>query len=435
MADTLPDDPMDDTPAEPGSRFNPVLLSDSPPKRKAKRRSILESRSRSAVMGESDALPTDVAMDDATPTAPGSRFNPYLLPDSPPKRKAKRILASRDTMAAVSTRIGELEAAIPIPVLNTTNLPSTSRASTSRASTSRASTSQASTSRASPSQSRPRHAILALEASLRENRTARTVAETRSAARLRTMGPATDIPRGDQDVRLDAARTLDAAHAGRREEAYLTRGVGMMIAVGSWRPQRATKLRPEDLWKNGVGPAEQDAIEDHHSVSDTLTTPSAASSFLDTMQRLGRHSYKNVVDLDQDDNCAASRVADLGVYFSVDGQTRTEEISNVRHKKRRVGPSDLKDPLAEWIPGRDDDFTEDAAREPERIVVNLESVLGKRKQYASTTDPMSLFRPMKAFFLDELLRHEGLGDDLQDPRRAAWRRISGHHCTLFGCVG
>ncbi|KAJ7830690.1 hypothetical protein B0H13DRAFT_2371831 [Mycena leptocephala] len=32
--------------------------------------------------------------------------------------------------------------------------------------------------------------------------------------------------------------------------------------------------------------------------------------------------------------------------------------------------------------------------------------------------PMALFRPMKGFFLDELLRHEGLGDDLENPRCA-----------------
>lgn len=31
---------------------------------------------------------------------------------------------------------------------------------------------------------------------------------------------------------------------------------------------------------------------------------------------------------------------------------------------------------------------------------------------------MSLFRPMKAFFVDELLRHEGLGDDQRLPHCA-----------------
>ncbi|KAJ7874124.1 hypothetical protein B0H13DRAFT_1894675 [Mycena leptocephala] len=46
------------------------------------------------------------------------------------------------------------------------------------------------------------------------------------------------------------------------------------------------------------------------------------------------------------------------------------------------------------------------------------TVLGKRKEYASTVDPMSIFRPMKAFFLDELLRHEGLGDDQHLPHCA-----------------
>ncbi|KAJ7788061.1 hypothetical protein B0H13DRAFT_1936652 [Mycena leptocephala] len=74
----------------------------------------------------------------------------------------------------------------------------------------------------------------------------------------------------------------------------------------------------------------------------------------------------------------------------------------------------LKDVWAEWVPMPDGDFGEDA---PE-TVVNPSTVLGKRKEYASTVDPMSLFRPMKAFFVDELLRHEGLGDDQHLPHCA-----------------
>ncbi|KAJ7642650.1 hypothetical protein DFH06DRAFT_1137198 [Mycena polygramma] len=139
------------------------------------------------------------------------------------------------------------------------------------------------------------------------------------------------------------------------------------------------------------------------------------------MARGGRQPYKNVVDLDQDDD-GPIQIADRGIYFSTDARRITEELVNVRHKKRRVGPSDLTDSLAEWIPGCDEGFTEAAAREAPEIVVDLATVLGKRKTYASTTDPMSLFRPVKAFFLDELLRHEGLGDDFGDPKCA--------HCEM-----
>ncbi|KAJ6465540.1 hypothetical protein C8R47DRAFT_1235772 [Mycena vitilis] len=150
----------------------------------------------------------------------------------------------------------------------------------------------------------------------------------------------------------------------------------------------------------------------------------------------GRHAYKNVIDLDQEDD-AAIHIGDRGVYFSTDARRVTEELLNVRHKKRRVGPSDLNDPLAVWIPGSDEGFTEAAAREAPEIVVDLATVLGKRKQYASTTDPMSLFRPVKAFFLDELLRHEGLGDDLDHPACAhcgmTWDEDILDSCRLFKC--
>ncbi|KAF7293092.1 CxC2 domain-containing protein [Mycena indigotica] len=39
----------------------------------------------------------------------------------------------------------------------------------------------------------------------------------------------------------------------------------------------------------------------------------------------------------------------------------------------------------------------------------------KRKQYVSSSNPMSQWRPMKGLFLDEILRHEGLGNDLGNP--------------------
>jgi hypothetical protein len=98
------------------------------------------------------------------------------------------------------------------------------------------------------------------------------------------------------------------------------------------------------------------------------------------MHRVGRHAHKNVVDLGEDDNCDSRQIADRGVYFSSDGQRRREELLNVRHKKRRLGPSALKDVWAEWVPMPDGDFGEDA---PE-TVVNPSTVLGKRKEYAST---------------------------------------------------
>ncbi|KAJ7178324.1 hypothetical protein C8R43DRAFT_871505 [Mycena crocata] len=48
----------------------------------------------------------------------------------------------------------------------------------------------------------------------------------------------------------------------------------------------------------------------------------------------------------------------------------------------------------------------------------VDSQSRKRKDYASSDDPASLWRPLKGMFLDEVLRHDGLGDDMHDPRCA-----------------
>lgn len=102
------------------------------------------------------------------------------------------------------------------------------------------------------------------------------------------------------------------------------------------------------------------------------------------MSRIGRHTYKNIIDLGEADEYNSNDVADRGIYFSLDGQRRTEELHNVRYKKRRLEPSALKDVWAEWIPVPDNDFTEDTALCPPEIVAHSTTILGKRKEYAST---------------------------------------------------
>ncbi|KAJ7152741.1 hypothetical protein C8R43DRAFT_1127191 [Mycena crocata] len=113
-------------------------------------------------------------------------------------------------------------------------------------------------------------------------------------------------------------------------------------------------------------------------------------------------------------------VADRGIFFSSDGRRRKEELLNVAHKKRRLEPEELNDSLGHWIPVGEDGFAPGELPDPAPDVneTDAATVLGKRKEYASTHDPMSLWRPLKGFFLDEILRHEGLGDELQDPRCA-----------------
>lgn len=102
---------------------------------------------------------------------------------------------------------------------------------------------------------------------------------------------------------------------------------------------------------------------------------------------LGRPSKNGLfrVDFDHDNGDKEDTTADHAVYFSQDGQRRREELLNVSHKKRRLNPSKLSDALGEWIPTPDQEFTEENALEPPpEIVVDLASVLGKRKEYVST---------------------------------------------------
>ncbi|KAJ7457546.1 hypothetical protein B0H11DRAFT_1738205 [Mycena galericulata] len=132
------------------------------------------------------------------------------------------------------------------------------------------------------------------------------------------------------------------------------------------------------------------------------------------MSHPGRPRRKDVVDIDQGDPAGGDSefAADCAIYFSSDGRRRQEELLNIGHKKRRVQPTELDDTFAQWIPVPDDGIgAEDAV--PESATAP-----GKRKEYVSTRDPMSLWRPLKGFFLDELNRHESLGDDLSDPRCA-----------------
>lgn len=95
---------------------------------------------------------------------------------------------------------------------------------------------------------------------------------------------------------------------------------------------------------------------------------------------------KNVVDLGEDDTLFGEFTADRGIYISLDGQRRQEELLNVGHKKRRLEPSQLNDSLAVWIPVPDNGSYEEEGTNGDEGSVDVPSapVLGKRKTYAST---------------------------------------------------
>jgi hypothetical protein len=108
----------------------------------------------------------------------------------------------------------------------------------------------------------------------------------------------------------------------------------------------------------------------------------------------GGRPRRDAIDIDfmaeDDEPNPVELVADHGIYFSADGRRRDEELHNISHKKRRVKPSELKDSFAEWIPVPDEDYVggEPVAEMPEETVAD--SVLGKRKFYASSVSQSPL---------------------------------------------
>ncbi|CAK5273727.1 unnamed protein product [Mycena citricolor] len=125
--------------------------------------------------------------------------------------------------------------------------------------------------------------------------------------------------------------------------------------------------------------------------------------------------------------------ADTAVYISSRTGEQRSEVVNISRKRKRVEePHNLhQDPARQsWIPDQPDyahddsvesfndtglDAVDDAETDvEEEEETNTETQKTGRKIYKSTSDPMSLWRPRMSFFLDELLRHEGLADSLDN---------------------
>ncbi|KAJ6589802.1 hypothetical protein B0H10DRAFT_1961237 [Mycena sp. CBHHK59/15] len=74
-------------------------------------------------------------------------------------------------------------------------------------------------------------------------------------------------------------------------------------------------------------------------------------------------------------------------------------------KKQCIGPADLHDSLAVWIPVPDEDYM--SIGESDNNLLDVVDTLPKED------DPNTEWHPMKQFFLDEMIWHHGLGDDVE----------------------
>ncbi|KAH7904935.1 hypothetical protein BJ138DRAFT_1106403 [Hygrophoropsis aurantiaca] len=103
---------------------------------------------------------------------------------------------------------------------------------------------------------------------------------------------------------------------------------------------------------------------------------------------------------------------DTAVYLSVDGRRATNANIQQAFKKRRLEPEELDDVLATWTPGGEYAPHSDEGGAPEAEldgdVIEVQPL--KRKRYINSDQPMNTWRPYAAEFLNELVRHEGLGN-------------------------
>ncbi|KAJ6491118.1 hypothetical protein C8R45DRAFT_1096639 [Mycena sanguinolenta] len=121
------------------------------------------------------------------------------------------------------------------------------------------------------------------------------------------------------------------------------------------------------------------------------------------------------IGFDGQDAARSQVTGDRGIFISNNGECQIERLDNISLKKRRfrLNPGALDDVLALWVPVADGD---DDSLDLEK----LDSISGgsstdgdrgtkKRKFYKNSDNPMSLFPEVQQTFLNETLRHHGLG--------------------------
>ncbi|KAJ7266199.1 hypothetical protein C8J57DRAFT_1229595 [Mycena rebaudengoi] len=209
-----------------------------------------------------------------------------------------------------------------------------------------------------------------------------------------------------------------ACHPSTFEREPRYQGVFRGVAELALGGEASGPRRPSAMAEHGGNKSTKDAIIKEGITSRRPSSSRAHVSCSMSRNRGGRPQRDSTIDFVVEDNEPEVKelVAEHGIYFSADGRRRDEELHNLSHKKRRVKPSDLDNSFAEWIPVRDEDYEGNGATAaPILPTVTADSVLRKRKAYASSDNPMSEWRPLQDVFQDELLHHDGLADETDEP--------------------
>ncbi|KAJ7174316.1 hypothetical protein C8R46DRAFT_1214526 [Mycena filopes] len=149
-----------------------------------------------------------------------------------------------------------------------------------------------------------------------------------------------------------------------------------------------------------------------------------------TSLRAPNRSQRNDNDFFEYESRPSETARDKGFYMFHDGLRGFQSAHNIGVKRRRVCPSDLVDALGDWepLPGEAEEELPDEER-----IDNVEAG-EKRKRYLSSDDPMSLWRNLKQFFLDETIRADGLGDALDEKACSCCKNAYTRHSRRFRCT-
>ncbi|KAF7310144.1 CxC2 domain-containing protein [Mycena indigotica] len=195
--------------------------------------------------------------------------------------------------------------------------------------------------------------------------------------------------------------------------------------VDVWNNRRWTQLVPisELGYVYQVG---------HISATMTDECPNPSPETTVSMLRRGRRRKDDLLGDIQDDNLPNATTTFLGdeqIHISADGaRVFTDVVNRVKRKRPRLDAEELQEPddrLSGWTPmGVGDEDVRALAltvssyeTEPDMEDVGSQntSEKAKRRHYASSDDPMSVWLPHASTFLDELVRRDGLADFVHKP--------------------
>ncbi|KAJ7212313.1 hypothetical protein GGX14DRAFT_564781 [Mycena pura] len=141
---------------------------------------------------------------------------------------------------------------------------------------------------------------------------------------------------------------------------------------------------------------------------------------------------------------SSSTQGDHGILLSNDGTRVVSSLVNMRPEKRtHVEDVDvLGDVLGDWMPVPVDSFQDFSAVAdtvssfaPTFVHQIEEHPSLKRKRYQSSDEPMSVWRPLAPFFLDQMFWGDGLGDYVRRPACTLCdKAYNGKTTRLFRCT-